>query len=147
MPLREYFRETLEGRDSSSFKESSQLPLLFFLNHFRLFSLKFFLIWFILFLLLSFSHLVKFNSLRPMYCHARPLCPSPSPKVCPSSCPLHRWWHPEISSSDTLFSSALNLSQHQGLFQWVSCSHQMTKILEFQLQHQSFKWVFRVDFS
>ena len=42
--------------------------------------------------------------------------------------------------------SALNLSQHQGLSQWVSCSHQMTKILEFQLQHQSFQWVFRVDF-
>ena len=34
--------------------------------------------------------------------------------------------------------SALNLFQHQGLFQWVDCSHQMTKILEFQLQHQSF---------
>ena len=33
----------------------------------------------------------------------------------------------------------------QGLFQWVSCLHQMTKILEFQLQHQSFQWVFRVD--
>ena len=42
--------------------------------------------------------------------------------------------------------SALNISQHQGLFQWVSCSHQMTKILEFQLQHQFFQWVFRIDF-
>ena len=36
--------------------------------------------------------------------HARPLCPSPSPRVCPSSCPLHWWYHPAISSSDTLFS-------------------------------------------
>ena len=36
--------------------------------------------------------------------HTRLLCPSPSPKVCPSSCPLHRWCHPAISSSDTLFS-------------------------------------------
>ena len=44
------------------------------------------------------------------------------------------------------FSSALSLSQHQGLFQWVSCSHQMTKILELQLQRQSFWWVFRVYF-
>ena len=35
--------------------------------------------------------------------HARPLCPSPSPEVCPSSCPLHRWCHPAISSSDALF--------------------------------------------
>ena len=42
--------------------------------------------------------------------------------------------------------SALNLSQHQGLFQWVGCSHQMTKILELQLQHQSFQQVFRVHF-
>ena len=33
---------------------------------------------------------------------------------------------------------ALNLSQHQGLFKWVSSSHQVTKVLEFQLQHQSF---------
>ena len=33
---------------------------------------------------------------------------------------------------------ALNLSQHQGLFQWVSSSHQVAKVLEFQLQHQSF---------
>ena len=36
------------------------------------------------------------------------------------------------------FPCALNLSQHQGLFQRVSCSHQMAKIREFQLQHKSF---------
>ena len=41
---------------------------------------------------------------------------------------------------------ALNLSQHQGLFKWVSSSHQVTKVLEFQLQHQSFQWIFRTDF-
>ena len=35
--------------------------------------------------------------------HARPPCPSPSPEVCPSSCPLHRWCHPAILSSDCLF--------------------------------------------
>ena len=35
--------------------------------------------------------------------------------------------------------SASNLSQHQGLFQWVSCLHQMTKILELKLQHSSFQ--------
>ena len=34
---------------------------------------------------------------------ARSLCPSLSPKVCPSSCPLHQWCHPAISSSDALF--------------------------------------------
>ena len=40
---------------------------------------------------------------------------------------------------------ALNLSQHQGLFQWVSSSHKVAKVLEFQLQHQSFQWIFRTD--
>ena len=41
---------------------------------------------------------------------------------------------------------ALNLSQHQGLFQYISSSHQVAKVLEFQLQHQSFQWIFRTDF-
>ena len=41
---------------------------------------------------------------------------------------------------------AFNLSQHQGLFQWVSSSHQVAKVLEFQLQHQTFQWIFRTDF-
>ena len=39
-----------------------------------------------------------------------------------------------------------NLSQHQGLFQWVTSSHQVAKVLEFQLQHQSCQWIFRTDF-
>ena len=39
---------------------------------------------------------------------------------------------------------AFNLSQHQGLFQWVSSLHQVAKVLE--LQHQSFQWIFRNDF-
>ena len=45
-------------------------------------------------------------------------------------------------------SPTFNLSQHQGLFQWVSSSHQVAKVLEFQLQlqHQSFQWIFRTDF-
>ena len=42
-------------------------------------------------------------------------------------------------------SPAFNLSQHQGLFIWVSSSHQVAKVLEFQLQHQSFQWMFRTD--
>ena len=50
--------------------------------------------------------------------------------------------HPLTHSSP----SVLSLSQNQELFQWVSCSHQKTKILKFQLQHQSFHKVFRVDF-
>ena len=41
---------------------------------------------------------------------------------------------------------ALNLSQHQGLFQRVDSSHQVAKVLELQVQHHSFQWIFRVDF-
>ena len=43
-------------------------------------------------------------------------------------------------------SPAFNPCQHQGLFQWVGSSHQMTKVLELQPQHQSFQWIFRVGF-
>ena len=43
-------------------------------------------------------------------------------------------------------SLAFSLSQHQGLFQWVSSSHQVAKVLEFQLQHQCFQWIFGTDF-
>ena len=50
--------------------------------------------------------------------------------------------HPLMPSS-----SALSISQHQALFQWVSCLHQVTKLLELQLQHQSFQWIFRFFFS
>ena len=49
--------------------------------------------------------------------------------------------HPLSSPSPPAF----NLSQHQGLFKWVSSSHQVAKILEFQLQHQSFQWTPRTD--
>ena len=49
--------------------------------------------------------------------------------------------HPLWSPSPPTF----NLSQHQGLFQWVSSSHQVAKVLEFQLQHQSFQWTLRTD--
>ena len=50
--------------------------------------------------------------------------------------------HPLSSLSPPVFS----LSQHQGLFQWVSSSHQVARVLEFQLQHHSFQWIFRTDF-
>ena len=44
------------------------------------------------------------------------------------------------------FLSIFNLSQHQALFQRVGSSHQVTEVLEFQLQYQSFQWIFRVYF-
>ena len=49
--------------------------------------------------------------------------------------------HPLLSPSPPAF----KLSQHQGLFKWVSSLHQVAKILEFQLQHQSFQWTPRTD--
>ena len=89
----------------------------------------------------QFIRSVMSNLLQPHELqHARPPCPSPTPRVQSNPCPLSRWCHPTISSSVVLFPPAFNLSQHQGLFQWVSSSYQVAKVLEFQLQHQSFQW-------
>ena len=58
------------------------------------------------------------------------------------------WVRDAIQPSHALSSPsppAFNLSQHQGLSRWVSSSHQMAKVLEFQLQHQSFQWTPRTD--
>ena len=49
--------------------------------------------------------------------------------------------HP-LSSPST---PALSLSQHLGLFKWVTSLHQVAKVLELQLQHQSFQWTPRAD--
>ena len=95
---------------------------------------------FTLFLLSSvqFSHSVVSDSLRPHGLqHARPPCPSPTPGVHQTH--VH-WVGDTIQPSHPLSSPsppALNLSQHQGLSKWVSFSHQVAKVLEFQLQHQS----------
>jgi len=59
------------------------------------------------------------------------------------------WIGDAIQPSHSLLSPsplALNLSQHQGLSKWVNSLHQVAKVLEFQLQHQSFQWIFRTDF-
>ena len=49
--------------------------------------------------------------------------------------------HPPSS----LFPSVPNPSQHRGIFQWVKSLHEVAKVLEFQLQHQSFQWIPRTD--
>ena len=81
----------------------------------------------------QFNHSVMSNSLQPHELqHARSPCPSPTPRVSSNSCPSS-WWcqhHP---------------SQHQGHFQWVNSSHEVAKVLEFQLQYQSFQWTPRTD--
>ena len=94
----------------------------------------------------QFGHSVVSNCLRPHESqHTRPPCPSPTPGVHSNSYPLSQWCHPTISPSVVPFSSCFNLSQHQGLFKWVSSSHQVAKVLEFQLQHQSFQWTPRTN--
>ena len=68
----------------------------------------------------------------------------PVPHQLPEFTQTHVHWvgdstqrsHPLSSPSPT----ALYLSQHQGLFKWVSSSHHVAKVLEFQLQHQSYQW-------
>ena len=97
------------------------------------------------------------------HCSATESCPTPcDPVDCstPGFPVLH--YHPEFAQthvhwvSDAIQPShplllpclfAFNLSQHQGLFQWVCSSHQVAKVFELQFQHQSFQWIFRTDFN
>ena len=73
--------------------------------------------------------------------HARPPCPLPSPRVYWSPCPLSQWCHPTSSSSVIPFSSRLHSFPASGSFQCFSSLHQVVKVLKFQLQHQSFHFL------
>ena len=93
------------------------------------------------------SHSVVSDSLWPHGLqHSRLPCPSPTPGAYWNSCPSSRWYHPTISSSAVPSLPAFSLSQDQGLSRWVSSSYLVAQVLEFQLQHQSFQWIFRIDF-
>ena len=98
---------------------------------------------------IQFSRSVMSNSLWPHGLqHARPPCPSPTPRVYSNSHPSIHPVGDAIQPSHLLSSPsppAFNLSQHQGLFQWVSSLHQVARVLKFQLQPQSFQWTFRTD--
>ena len=119
---------------------------------FQIFIFKFY--WY--FPLVQFSHSVMSDSLRPNGLqHTRP--PYPSPTLGVHSSHVHSVSDQPstisvksaIQPSHPLSSPSapdLNLSQHQGLFKWVRSSHQVAKVLEFQLQHQSFQWTPRTDF-
>ena len=146
----------------------------------------------------QFSRSVVYDSLWPHEeQHARPPCPSPTPRVHTNSCPLSQWCHPAISSSVIPFSScpqslpaseSFPMSQHFALggqsigvsalasflpkkswgwspsewTGWISLQskglsrvfsnttvqkpkYEVAKVLEFQLQHQSFQWTPRTD--
>ena len=96
---------------------------------------------------LQCSHSVMSNSLYTMDC-STPGFPVHHQLLEFTQTHVH-WVGDAIQSSHPLSSPSpptFNLSQHQGLFQGISSSHQVAKGLEFQLQHQSFQWVFRTDF-
>ena len=94
----------------------------------------------------QFSSVTQLSLCDPMDCSTPGL---PVHHQLPEFTQIHVHWvsdaiqpsHPPSSPSSLTF----NLSQHQGLFQWVSSSHQVAKVLEFQLQHQSFQWTLRTD--
>ena len=94
----------------------------------------------------QFSCSVMFDSLWPNGCSTPGLPVHHQPQEFAQT---HVHWgsdaiqqtHPLSSPSPPTFS----LSQHQSLFKWVCPSHQVAKVLEFQLQHQSFQWTLRTD--
>ena len=94
----------------------------------------------------SFSSVAQSDFLRHHELqHARPPCPSSTPRVYSNS--IH-WISDAIQPSHPLSSlspPAPNPSQHQSLFQWVNSSYEVAKVLEFQLQHQSVQWTQRTD--
>ena len=80
----------------------------------------------------------------PMDC-SMPVFPFHHQLLEPTQTYVH-WDGDAIQPSHPLSPPTFNLPQHQGLFQWVSSSHQVAKVLEFLLQHQSFQWIFGTDF-
>ena len=100
----------------------------------------------LLYLFSPFSCSVMFHLCDPMNC-STPGLPVHHQLLESTQAHVH-WVSDNIQPSHPLSPPsppALNLSQHQGLFQWVSSSHQVAKVLEFQLQHQSFQWTLRTD--
>ena len=102
----------------------------------------------------SLSTLVQFSSvaqLCPTLCDPMNLSTPGLPvhhQLLESTQTYVYWVSDAIQPSYPLLSPsppALNLSQQQGLFKWVSSLHQVAKVLEFQLQHQSFQWTPRTD--
>ena len=93
---------------------------------------------------IQFSHSVTSNSWWPHEC-STPGLPVHHQSLEFTQTHVH-WVSDAIQPSHPLSSPsppALNLSQHQSLFQWVTSSHEVAKVLEFQLQHQSYQWTHR----
>ena len=100
-------------------------------------------------LVMPYNHLIlsftKDSSWYHRLWHNMLPCPSLTPEAYSNSCPSSLWCHPTISSSVVPFSSCPQSFTASGFFKWVSFSHQVAKVLEFQLQHQSFQWTPRTN--
>ena len=94
----------------------------------------------------QFSCSVMSDSLQPHELqHARPPCPSPTPRVYPNSCPSSQWCHPAISFLCHCLLLLPPIPPSIRVFSNESTPHEVAKVLEFQLQHQSFQWTPRTD--
>ena len=97
----------------------------------------------------QFSYSVMCDSLQPRGLqNARIPCPSLTPRACSNSCASSQWCHPThpILSSVVPFSSCLQSFPASGSFPVNQLFASVAKVLELQLQHQSFQWIFRTDF-
>ena len=94
----------------------------------------------------QFNHSVVSDSLWPHEPqHARPPCPSLTPRVHPNPYPLSWWCHPTISSSVVPFSSCPQSFPASESFPMSQLFTSGGQILEFHLQHQSFQWTSKTD--
>ena len=95
----------------------------------------------------QFSCSVMSDSLRPHGLqHARPPCPSPTPRVYINSCPLSRWCHPTISSSVTRFSSRLQSFPASGSFPMSPFFTSGGQSIGVSASSSVLQWIFRTDF-
>ena len=95
----------------------------------------------------SFQSLIRIQLFASPWAAARQASLSNTNSLEPTQTYVH-WVTDAIQPSHPLLSPsppAFNLSQHQGLFKWVSSLHEVAEVLEFQLQHQSFQWTPRTD--
>ena len=94
----------------------------------------------------QFSCSVVSDSLQPCGLqHPRLPCLSPNPGACSDSCLSSHWYCPTISSSADPVSSSLQSFLASGSFPVSQFLTLGAKVLELQLQHQSFQWIFRTD--
>ena len=89
-----------------------------------------------------------FGAQKNKVCHYSTVSPSICHEVMGLDGMILVFWMLSFKPTFSLstFTFIKRLFQHQGLIQWVSSSHQVAKVLEFQLRHQSFQWIPRTDF-